>query len=136
VTIPVDSNLLIRHFTGDPPEMAARATAFIRAAGADELLVLDVHVAECVYVLEGPYAVPRGQVVQLLNSVLGVRSIQVEREAVIRRALHLYGSFNFDFPDAYLVAVAEAAGWTHIAGFDRFDAKLRKASPVRRIDPR
>ena len=135
MTIPIDANLLIRHFTGDPPDLAARATGFIKRARFGELLLLDVHVAECVYVLEGPYAQPRDMVVRLLSSVLGVGAIQVEREVVVRRALGLYGTFNFDYPDAYLVAAAEVGGWTQIAGFDGFDAKLERASAVRRIDP-
>ena len=135
MTTPIDSNLLIRHFTSDPPELAQRATQFIRRAPAKDLLLLDVHVAECVYVLEGPYRQSRDHVARLVGSALGVPSIQVENEDRIRRTLDLY-SDGFDFPDAYLVAAAELHGFTHVAGFDRFDAKLKKASPVRRIEPR
>jgi hypothetical protein len=40
-----------------------------------------------------------------------------------------------DLPDGYLVARTESLGLTHLAGFDRFDAKLARASDVRRIDP-
>ena len=49
LTAFVDTNFLIRHLTGDPPEMAARATALL-AAGED-LLLADLIVAECIYVL-------------------------------------------------------------------------------------
>jgi predicted nucleic-acid-binding protein len=136
MTTPVDSNLLVRHFTGDPADLAARATSFIRSASIGELLLLDVHVAECVYVLEGPYRQSRGDVARLVGSVLGVPSIVVEHPPAVRRALDLYAEHGFDYPDAYLVATAEVGGFTHVAGFDRFDAKLRKASTVRRLDPR
>jgi predicted nucleic acid-binding protein len=37
LTAFVDTNVLIRHLTGDPPEMAARATAVL-AAGEELLL--------------------------------------------------------------------------------------------------
>jgi predicted nucleic-acid-binding protein len=136
VTTPIDSNLLIRHFTGDPPDQAARATRFVRDAAANDLLLLDVHVAECVYVLEGPYRQGRDHVAQLVSSVMGVPAIQVENEDVVRRALDLYATHGFDFPDAYLVATAEVRGFTHVAGFDRFDTKLKKTSTVRRVEPR
>ncbi len=43
-------DVLVRHLTGDPPEMAARATAYL--ATVAELLVADLMVAETVYVLE------------------------------------------------------------------------------------
>ncbi len=136
MTTPIDSNLLIRHFTGDPPEQARRATDFIRKAPPGELLLLDVHVAECVYVLEGPYRQSPAEVARLFAAVLAVPSIAVEHELAIRRALELYAGHGFDFPDAYLVATAEVNGFPHVAGFDRFDAKLRKASTVRRVEPR
>lgn len=37
MTAFVDTNVLIRHLTGDPPDLAARATRFLR--NADELLL-------------------------------------------------------------------------------------------------
>src|SRR2546430_10464498 len=117
-TLP-DTNVLIRHFTGDPPDQARRATARIHDAGRNDLLLLDLHVAECVYVLEGPYRQTRGEVIELLGSVLGVAAIQFEHEAVIRRSLDLYG-VGLDFADAYLVARAEEAGIPQVVSFDRF----------------
>ncbi len=39
--------VLIRHLTGDPPEMAAGAIAAL--AAAEELLLADLVVAECLY---------------------------------------------------------------------------------------
>jgi predicted nucleic acid-binding protein len=46
----VDTDILVRHLTGDPPEQAARASRFL--AAADELLLADLVVAEVVCVLE------------------------------------------------------------------------------------
>jgi predicted nucleic acid-binding protein len=46
----VDTNVLLRHLTGDRPEQAARATRFL--AAADELLLTDLVMAELVDVLE------------------------------------------------------------------------------------
>src|SRR4051794_2207304 len=50
LTVLLDTNVVIRHLTGDPPEMARRATQFL-AANAD-LVLIDVVLAECVYVLQ------------------------------------------------------------------------------------
>lgn len=134
MTTLIDTNVLIRHFTGDPPEQARRATARIRDAGPNELLLLDLHVAECVYVLEGPYRQPRGEVFNLLGSVLGLAAVCIEREAVIRRSLDLYVG-GLDFADAYLVARAEDASIDDVLSFDRFDSKLKKSTHVRRVEP-
>jgi len=68
VTAFVDTNILIRHLTGDPPDQAERATAFL--AEADELLLPDLIVAEVVYVLESFYELPADEVAGLVRSVI------------------------------------------------------------------
>ncbi len=60
LTALIDTNVLVRHLTGDPPEMAARATAYL--GPARQLLLTDLIAAETVYVLESCYQAPRGQV--------------------------------------------------------------------------
>src|SRR5207245_9625137 len=64
----LDTNVLIRHLTGDPPAQARRDTAFL--AAADELLVPDLIVAEVVFVLESFSAVVRERVAQLAGAVV------------------------------------------------------------------
>ncbi|MGI8678938.1 MAG: PIN domain-containing protein [Jatrophihabitans sp.] len=63
----VDTNVLVRHLTGDPPAMAKRATAFLREGS--ELLLADLVVAETVYVLESFYKVPREQIATTIRSL-------------------------------------------------------------------
>jgi len=134
MTVLLDTNVLIRHFTGDPPDQARMATARIRAASPNALLLLDVHVAECVFVLEGPYRQSKADVAELLGATLGVAAICFEHEAVVRRSLDLYTA-GLDLADAYLVAAGEDAGVQQVLSFDRFDAKLAKNTTVRRIEP-
>src|SRR5690606_24789734 len=43
----VDTNILVRHLTGDPPAMAARATGYL--ASADALYLPDLIAAETIY---------------------------------------------------------------------------------------
>jgi predicted nucleic acid-binding protein len=62
VTAFVDTTVLIRHLTGDPPDQAARATHLL--SEADQLLLPDLIVAETVYVLESSYEVPRARVAE------------------------------------------------------------------------
>jgi len=134
MTVLLDTNVLIRHFTGDPPDQARRATARLREAGPNELLLLDLHVAECVFVLEGPYRQSKSEVAELLGSMLGVAAIRFEHEAVVRRCLDLYTG-GLDFADAYLVSAGEDAGIHHVLSFDRFDARLQRNTKVRRVEP-
>ena len=64
----IDTNVLVRHLTGDPPEMAARASAYLRRER--ELLLTDLVAAESVYVLESFYEAPRQEVAQAMRSLV------------------------------------------------------------------
>lgn len=113
----VDTNVLIRHLSGDPPDMAARATALL--ASGERLLLADVVLAECVYVLESFYEVPRARVAQLLRAALAFPTIETVQPASLLRALETYEVDRLDFAEAYLVAQAEATGVNEIVSFDR-----------------
>ena len=126
----LDTNVLIRHLTGDPPAQARRASAFLEQA--HELLVPDLIVAEVVYVLESFYEVERPQVAELARAILGFPAIVVADEPLLLRALEIYEVDRIDFAEAYLVACAEAAGVEAIASFDRL---IDRVSTVRRVEP-
>lgn len=117
LTAFVDTNVLIRHLTGDPPEMAARATAVLAEPGP--LLLADLVVAECVYVLESYYEVERDQVAVLMTAAIALPSIETIAPDLLRRALAIYEHDRLDFAEAYLVAQAEASGVSQVVSFDR-----------------
>jgi len=66
LTAFLDTNVLIRHLTGDPPNQAALATATL--SGPGPLLLADLILAECVYVLESFYEVEPKRVAELMRS--------------------------------------------------------------------
>jgi predicted nucleic acid-binding protein len=117
LTAFVDTNVLIRHLTGDPPEMAARATAAL--ASGQELLLADLVLAECVYVLESFYEVPRENVAELMRAAIALPSIKTVDAPSLLRALEVYESDSLDFAEAYLVAQAEATGIGEVLSFDK-----------------
>ena len=126
----LDTNVLIRHLTGDPPGQARRATAFLERA--DELLLPDLIVAEVVYVLESFYEVERRHVAELVRAIIGFPAVVVVDKPLLLRALEVYEVDRLDFAEAYLVASAEASGVGAIASFDR---TIDRLSTVRRIEP-
>ena len=69
----VDTNILVRHLTGDPPDMAARATAYLRSE--DELLITDLVAAATVDVLESFYEAPPHQVAEAVRSLIAFDSV-------------------------------------------------------------
>ena len=130
MTAFVDTNVLIRHLTGDPPDLAARATAFL--AAADELLLPDLIVAETVYVLESFYEVPADEVARMVRSVVAYPPIRTLDPALLLRSLEVYETHRIDFAEAYLVASAEASGIADIISFDR---SIDRVTTAHRIEP-
>ena len=126
----IDTNILIRHLTGDPPDLAARAAAYLRSE--PELFLADLVVAETVYVLESFYEAPRVQVADSIRSLLAFNSIVVVDLALLLRAIEVYETDRLDFAEAYLVACAESTGVGRVASFDR---SIDRVGTVERIEP-
>jgi predicted nucleic acid-binding protein len=130
VTAFVDTDVLIRHLTGEPPEQAARATRYL--ARADELLLPDLILAEVAYVLESFFETPLAQVATTLRAVLAFPAIRVLDADLLQRAVEVYEVHRLDFADAYLVASAERTGIGVIASFDR---TIDRVATIRREEP-
>ena len=126
----VDTNVLVRHLTGDPAELASRATAYL--GSARELLLADLVAAETVYVLESFYEAPRGEVATALRSLLAFESVVCVDQALLLRAIEVYETDRIDFVDAYLVACAESTGVGKVASFDR---SIDRVDTIERIEP-
>lgn len=129
----VDTNVLVRFFTGEPPGMADRARNLISRADTGEvtLVILPLVLAEVYFTLESFYKMERRTIAEKLIIFLQCRGIQaVEREQVLN-ALARCHDHGAHFVDAYLASVA-AAEKQLIVSFDRdFD----KFKDVRRIEP-
>lgn len=131
MTAFVDTNILVRHLTGDPPAQATRATRFLEEAG--ELLLPDLILAEVAYVLESFYETPRAQVADTLRAVLAFPPITVVDAELAQRAVEVYDVHRLDFAEAYLVACAERSGIGVVASFDR---SIDRVGTVERVEPR
>jgi predicted nucleic acid-binding protein len=125
----VDSNVLVRHLTGDPPEQAQQATRFLR--GGEKLVVVDLVVAEVVYVLESVYQVGRARVAELVRAILGFSAVAVPDEALLLRTLEIYEEYRIHFAEAYLAACAELSGVGVVASFDR---DIDRVSTIQRLE--
>jgi predicted nucleic acid-binding protein len=126
----VDTNVLVRHLTGDPADLAARATAYL--GSARELLLTDLVAAETVYVLESFYEAPRNEVATALRSLVAFESLVCVDAALLLRAIEVHETDRIDFAEAYLVACAESTGVGKIASFDR---AIDRVNTIERIEP-
>jgi predicted nucleic-acid-binding protein len=126
----VDSNILVRHLTGEPDDMAQRATAFL--ANADELLLVDLILAETIYVLESFYKAPRPQIADAMRSLIAMSCVVTIDPALLLRALEVYELERIDFAEAYLVAQAETSGVGTVVSFDK---SIDRVKTIQRVEP-
>ena len=130
MTAFIDTSVLGRHLTGDPPDVAARATTYL--ASATELRLTDIVLAETVHVLQSFYEAPRGQEADAMRSLVAFASIVTGDPALLLRTIEVYETDRIDFADAYLAACAESTGIGRIASFDRTTDRVQT---VERIEP-
>lgn len=110
--------------------MARRATAAL--ASGEPLLLCDVVLAECIYVLASVYEVPSARVAHLMRSVIAHPTIVTIDAPVLLRALAIYEHQRLGFADAYLAAQAEATGVREVLSFDR---ALDRVTAITRREP-
>ena len=126
----LDTNVVIHHLTSDPPDQATGATAALR--GAERLLLVDLVVAEIVFVLESVYEVGRGRIAQLVRSLLAFPAVSVGDAQVLLRSLEIYEHHRLHFAEAYLAACAELSGAGRVLSFDR---ALDRIGSIERLEP-
>ena len=110
--------------------MARRATAAL--ASEEHLLLTDLVLAECVYVLESFYEVERPRVAEMVRSAIAFPSISTVDTPMLLRALEIYYIDRLYFEEAYLVAQAEATGVGEVLSFDR---SIDRLTTVTRREP-
>ena len=126
----IDTNIIVRHLTGDPADMAARATAFLESASG--LLLTDLVLAEAVYVLESFYHVPHAKVAEAMRSLIAFKAVITVDPALLLRALEVYEVERLDFAEAYLVASAESSAVNTIVSYDK---SIDRITTVERLEP-
>lgn len=106
----VDTSVLIRYLTGDPPAMLEAARRIVDEI--DSLAVTDVVLAETAFVLLSFYRIPREEIVDSLVDLLQKQNLTLfglDKNLVIRALLLCRPSERVPFAAALLWAVARSA---------------------------
>ncbi len=107
----VDTSVLVRYLTGDPPETLAAARRVVDETPS--LLVTSVVLAETAYVLQSFYKVPRAALVDNLIDLLRKKNLGtfcLDKTLAVQALLLCRPSKRVSFADALLWAVARSAG--------------------------
>ncbi|WP_244880525.1 MULTISPECIES: PIN domain-containing protein [Thermus] len=124
----LDTSLMLRLLTGDPPELAAQALEVFRGAeeGRYTLAVHPLAVAEAFYTLVSFYGVGRAEAAGALLDLLDREGVLLEDEEDLRPALEEAGKGGLSLVDAFLAQRARRQG----AGLATLDRKLRRRAGV------
>jgi predicted nucleic acid-binding protein len=115
----VDTSVVVRYLTGDPPAMATRAARILDSEAT--AAVTDVVIAETAFVLSSVYGVPRSAIVDSLVAFIQKRNLAIlglPKTAVIQGLLLCRPSNRISFADAMVWAAARSSRAATVYSFD------------------
>ena len=130
----IDTNIFIRHFTYDDPELSPPATAVLARVeqGAEVVVTSPVVIFEVVLTLERQYKLPKHDVAELVLPFVRLRNLRLEHKRVFREAFELHIAHPIGFAGAYGAAYMRPLGSSEVYTFDEdFD----KIPGITRVDP-
>lgn len=116
----LDTSVLVRYLTGDPPELLPAARAIID--GAADLRMTNVALMETAYVLTSVYQVPRATIVDALIAFARKRNVtlvDIDKDTIIQGLLLCRPSGRVSFADALIWAAAHASNTPIVYSFDQ-----------------
>jgi predicted nucleic acid-binding protein len=128
----VDTNVLVRFITGEPPALYEKSVALIKSVeeGDVTLRVDEIIAAEVVWVLKSAYKFTAQEIAAAFLEILSQDGIVVSD--VVISALALFGSQSISFGDALLAARMQQSGVVRVFSFDRhFD----RIPGIQRLEP-
>ena len=130
----MDTNILLRFFTGDDSQKAQQAlNLFMRIERGEEKVITSSSVIfETVYTLQSFYKLARGEIKDKLLPIISMRGVHLPDKGVYYRAFDLYVTKNISFADAYNAAFMISEEIFNIYSWDRdFD----KIEGIVRLEP-
>jgi predicted nucleic-acid-binding protein len=127
--IAVDTNILVRYFTGDDAAQSDLARAFLESATAESpVFVSLVTMVELIWVLNDTFKIGREAQATVVNELLEAVSIRIEDDELVRDALSLGSG---DIADRIIHLAGAENGCSHTVTFDRKFAKLEGVELLR-----
>lgn len=122
----VDTNVILRMVTGEPPDLAIEVREFMKKVNHREyiLRISPLVIAECCWVLESYYEQKPADIANVLQLLIESDGVEMEEKSVIQKSLSDYAKKNVDFIDAYLVAHAKENPPEEIVTWDKHFKRL------------
>jgi uncharacterized protein len=132
----VDTNIFLRHLTGDDPLKAQACFALFKKAQQNQIqsTTSETVIAEIIYILSSKtlYNLAREQIRARLEPLLSLPGLKLPHRQTYLRALELYVSYSIDFEDALSCAHMEREALNEIYSYDR---DFNKIQTLKRLEP-
>lgn len=119
--IGLDTNVVIRYLTQDDPKQSAIANRIIEQelTEKNQGYITLVSLIEIAWVLESCYEQTKDDLINVLDLLLTIKQISIEKTDLVYLALKRFRTGTADFSDALITLVCEDAGCKRIISFDK-----------------
>ncbi|MDQ3508047.1 MAG: PIN domain-containing protein [Actinomycetota bacterium] len=119
-TVFLDTNIFLRHLTGDHPEHSPKATAYLVRIERGEMKarIADTVVFEVVFTLRSYYGHSKGEIRDTLLPIVEMAGIALPGKRRLREVFDVYVEENVSFADAFHATLMKHLGIEEIASFD------------------
>lgn len=119
-TVFVDSNIFLSFFRAEEVEQAKVARLLsLAAAGRVDLVTGPPVLFEVAWTLRSSYNLPPTKILEVLSAIAALPGLKLLDADVVSDAISLARRSGIHFSDAYIVALAHAAGANEVASFNR-----------------
>lgn len=121
----IDANVILRYLLDDHKTHSPKAKIFMAEVFAEtkKAEIPDVVIAECIYVMEKYYKIPKNEISAKLSGILNFSGIVNSDRSELLEALLKYGSTGIDIVDCILAAHSSTE--MVVISFDNDMKKLR-----------
>lgn len=119
--IGLDTNVVIRYLTQDDPKQSAIANRIIEQelTEKNQGYITLISLIEITWVLESCYEQSKNDVINVLDLLLTIKQISIEKTDLVYLALKRFRTGSADFSDALITLVCEDAGCKRVVSFDK-----------------
>lgn len=120
----LDTNILIRLFRSDHPQLSQKAKEIIKLAEnkKNKLYIDEIIVAETIWVMSSVYEESKRVITENLGQLIQQRWVKNPRKKIILSSLARFSSTNIDYVDCWIYELAKAKSMK----LETFDKALQK----------
>lgn len=122
----VDTNYFLRFLLGDEDTQSEQAKVLLLrgAKGDTELITSSLVFFELCWVFESFYGKSKVEIVSLLDDILLMKFIDIDKREILTSAINLFKRVNLEIEDCYYLIFAKKSGVDRMATFDKKMVKI------------